>query len=290
MSYQHARDVAAQAILEAGRLIRPHAGRAAHVREKGVHDLVTDLDEQAQRLLVQRLLASFPADGVLAEEGGPEGRRPGTSGRRWIIDPIDGTTNFAHGVPPYAVSLGLQEGDRMVVGVVYDVAGDELFTAVAGEGLYVNGVPARVSRQEHLREALLTTGFPFRAFEHVDAFLAVLRTLFQQARGLRRPGSAAVDLAYVAAGRFDGFFESHLAPWDVAAGALLVEEGGGRVTDYAGAAQPLYHRQIVATNGLVHEALLEALAPLRDAGAGLRDAGAGLASAPGQGEGEAQLG
>jgi myo-inositol-1(or 4)-monophosphatase len=266
-SYHKERDAAVEAARAAARLIRARAGRLGHgaVRDKGVHDLVTEVDEEAQRLIIEILKDAFPDYGVLAEEGADDGV-PATAGdgHRWIIDPIDGTTNFTHGVPPYAVSIALQHGEEMVVGVVLNAAHEELFTAIRGRGAYANGARIRVSETEKLDRSLLTTGFPYRAFGHVDAYLELLRYLFQAARGIRRPGVASIDLAYVACGRFDGFFETGLNPWDIAAGLLLVEEAGGRVTDYKGAGNPSFTHQVLATNGHIHGAMLEAVAGMRD--------------------------
>jgi myo-inositol-1(or 4)-monophosphatase len=268
--YEQARDRAVAAALHAGRLIARHAGQVPEdgLREKVHHDLVTLVDEEAQRLLLGLLHTAYPHDAFLAEEGAGEAV-PAAAGHRWIIDPIDGTANFTHGVPPYAVSIGLEEANTMQVGVVYDVARHELFTAIRGRGLYVNGRRAHVSRAATLGESLLATGFPFRAFPHLDTYLAVLGRLMQQTRGLRRPGAASVDLAYVACGRFDGFFEVGLSPWDVAAGSLLVTEGGGTVTNFHGLPEVLFTGQVLATNGLLHEALLAAMQPLADSCQGL---------------------
>ncbi len=263
---ERARDAAVAAAWQAARVIRMHAGRIDEddVHEKGRHDLVTRADEEAQRLITGALAGAFPAFDVLAEEGRHEDPAAVTEGYRWIIDPIDGTTNFTRGVPPYAVSIALQRGAEVVVGVVLDVAREELFTAVRGGGAFRNGARLVVSHTRALGSSLLTTGFPYRAFDHVESYLEVLRRAMHAARGLRRPGAASVDLAYVACGRFDGFFETGLNAWDVAAGALLVEEAGGRVTDYHGAPNPLFARQILASNGLLHAALLDLLAPMRD--------------------------
>ncbi len=264
---ERARNAAVEAALQAAGIIRHHAGQVDRdaVRDKGIHDLVTRVDEEAQRVIAGVLHDAFPDVALLAEEGLAGTRHAPTDGERWIVDPIDGTTNFLHGVPPYAVSIALQRDDAVVVGVVLDVARDELFTAIRGGGAFRNGVPLRVSATEALGGSLLTTGFPYRAFDHVEAYLEVLRRFMQATRGLHRPGAASVDLAYVACGRFDGFFESGLHAWDVAAGALLVEEAGGRVTDYHGAPHSLFGQQILATNGRVHTAMLEVLAPLREA-------------------------
>ena len=265
--YERARDAAVDAAKRAAALIRLHAGRitAREVREKGMHDLVTHVDEEAQRVIIEALREAFPEYGVLAEEGANDDRiRPVADGHRWIIDPIDGTTNFTHGVPPYAVSIALQRGETLVLGVVLDVARDELFTAVRGRGLFVNGVRARVSRTETLGESLLATGFPYRRYAHIDRFLETLKRFLLTARGVRRHGVASIDLAYVACGRFDAFFETGLRPWDVAAGTVLVEEAGGRVSDYSGGGNPVFDRQIVASNGRIHDAMLDVLGGMAD--------------------------
>lgn len=264
--YEQARDTAVAAARAAARVIQARAGgiRAENIRSKATHDLVTDVDEAAQETIIEVLRDAYPQHAILAEEGAAEAAAEAADGFRWIIDPIDGTTNFAHGVPPYAVSIGLQEGERVVVGVVLDVSRDELFTAVRGGGLFVNGVRAQVSDAATLDASLVTTGFPYRELAHLEPYLAVLGTFMRRTRGVRRPGSASVDLAYVACGRFDGFFETGLKAWDVAAGMLLVEEGGGRVTDYRDVPDRLFAGQVLATNGRVHEAMLEVLQPMRD--------------------------
>ncbi len=263
---QRARDAAVEAARAAGNLIRAEAGRVdgRRITAKGIHDLVTEVDTAAERCILDLLGTRFPSFGVLAEEdtsthraGIPE------SGFRWIVDPIDGTTNFAHGVPPYAVSIALEHTSGIVTGVVYDVSRDELFTAVRGGGLNVDGRPSGVSGTESLDDSLVTTGFPYRSYGHMDPYLEVLRSFMERTRGVRRPGSASVDLAYVAAGRFDGFFESGLRPWDVAAGCLLVTEGGGQVSAYDGSGDPIFGRQVLATNGRVHQEMLGLLRPLR---------------------------
>ncbi len=266
-TYEHARDVAVDAALQAGRLVRTHAGRLREVdvRHKGVHDLVTNVDEASQALITRLLRQAYPDHTVLAEEGVHSAALVEVAdGHRWIIDPIDGTTNFTHGLPPYAVSIALQRGAEVVLGVVLEVAHEELFTVIRGDGAYRNGVRIRVSQRPTLDRSLLATGFPYRAFSHVDSYLRVFRRFMQETRGVRRLGAAAIDLAYVACGRFDGFFETGLNAWDVAAGALLVEEAGGRVSDYHNAPNPLFKKQILATNGSLHEAMLDILAPMRD--------------------------
>lgn len=270
--YQPELDAAIAAAREAGALIRSRVGRIERVRAKGVHDLVTEVDEAAERLITERLDAAFPGYATLAEESTPDlaAVAAGTDRPRWIIDPIDGTTNFTHGLAPFCVSIGLQDGGDLVLGVVYEIGADELFAAVRGRGLTLNGEPAGVSATEALGDSLVTTGFPFREFDYVDAYLGVMRRFMHETRGLRRPGSAAADLAYVACGRFDAFFEAGLAPWDVAAGIVLVREGGGRVTGLLPGADPLFGGQLAATNGALHDAVLEVAAPLGAAHAARR--------------------
>lgn len=260
--YEEIRDIAVRWMREAGQIVRYYAGRVT-VREKGHNELVTQADEEVQRFLAEQIRRHFPEHAILAEEDLAETQQDRTGAPfRWIIDPIDGTTNFTHGVPPYGISLALQHEGQTVVGIVYDVPHDELFTAVRGGGLYVNGVRARVSQTETLREALITTGFPYREMAHLDAYLEALGRVIRATQGVRRPGAASVDLAWIACGRFDGFFETGLSPWDVAAGILLVEEGGGRVTDFHGRSNPIFARQLLATNGRLHERLCELVAPL----------------------------
>lgn len=259
--YADERDVAIQAADAAGRVIRGHTGAVdqSQAREKGLNDLVTRVDEEAQRAIIEVLTRSFPEHEILAEEGTETSDiAPVAEGHRWIIDPLDGTTNFMYEVPPYAVSIALQHEDEIVVGVVLDVPNEELFTAVRGGGVRLNGRPVSVSSTGDLSRTLLATGFPYRSYGHVDAYLDVLGTFMRRSRDLRRHGSAAVDLARVAAGRFGGFFETGLNPWDVAAGILLVEEAGGVVTDYQGAEgrAPVFEHQIVASNGAIHDDML----------------------------------
>lgn len=257
---------AIQAAREAGRLIHRMAGRLSdvNVRKKGLNDLVTEVDEEAQRIIIRMLEETFPDYDVMAEEADKAEGAVIAEAYRWIIDPIDGTTNFTHGVPPYAVSIGLQHEDEIVMGIILDVSRDELFTAIRGHGLQVDGHPQAVSSTTSLGESLITTGFPYRSIGHLDIYLEVLSDFMTKSRGVRRPGSAAVDLAYVAAGRFDGFFETGLKPWDVAAGLLLVEEGGGRVTDYRDRGMPLFEEQVLATNGHIHHEMLSLLQRMQD--------------------------
>ena len=219
-------------------------------------NLVTEMDARAEALVLDRLRAAFPDDAVLGEEGGA---RAGGSGRRWLVDPLDGTTNYAHGVPIYAVSIGLEAAGRLALGVLYDPSLDELFVAERGAGATVNDVPCAVSTTATLDESLLATGFPYNVRETPDNNLAEYAAFSLRARGVRRLGSAVLYLAWLAAGRFDGYWELRLGPWDVAAGALLVAEAGGRVTDLDGGPLDLDAPRIVASNGLVHDEMLRVL-------------------------------
>ncbi len=231
--------------------------RPGDVTEKAANDLVSVADRAAEAAILGVIAARHPDHRVLAEESGGSGlEEPGTV---WIVDPLDGTTNFVHGVPHWAVSVAVRVDGRLEAAVVADpLKGDE-FTAVRGGGARWNGEPCQVSRRRGLAGALLSTGFPFKAHELLDRYLAIFREVFLRAKAVRRPGAAALDLAYVACGIFDGFFEFRLAPWDVAAGTLLVEEAGGAVTDMDGGGRHLECGDVVAGPPGVHRELLAAI-------------------------------
>jgi myo-inositol-1(or 4)-monophosphatase len=243
-------------VREAGRYLRENLGRRVEASFKGAVDLVTPFDVGAQEILVGRLSAAFPTHGFLAEEGLA---RPGSSDCRWIIDPLDGTTNFAHAFPVFSVSAALECAGRVVLGLVYDPMRDELFRAEAGHGAFLNGAAIRVSGVADLGRSLLATGFPYDVRTSPVNNLGHWGRFIVRAQAIRRCGSAALDLCYVACGRFDGFWELKLKPWDVAAGALAVGEAGGRVTDFDGAEFALQAPEILATNGLIHREMLEVL-------------------------------
>jgi myo-inositol-1(or 4)-monophosphatase len=202
------------------------------IEEKKKNDFVTIADRESEARIVASIRARFPADGFLAEEGG--GKSAGGEARIWIIDPLDGTANFIAGFPFWCVSIAAREEGRIVAAVVWDPLREELYTAERGGGAFRNGARLAVSPRPGVEDAFLATGFPFRSRNRIDLYLALFKAVFLRARGIRRAGSAALDLAHVAAGVFDGFFEFHLAPWDIAAGALLIEEAGGIVTDFDG--------------------------------------------------------
>ena len=243
--------------LEAGRIHRRYFRQALDVRKKGPIDLVTAADVEVEHMFRARIADRFPDHAVLGEEGGDGASATGRC--RWIIDPLDGTTNFAHGLGLFCVSIALQVDDRLVLGVVYDPIGQELFTAERGSGARVNGRPLAVSSQTRLIDGLLCTGFPYTVREGRAQQVKVFEAFLTTAQAVRRLGSAALDLCYVAAGRFDGFWEQELNPWDVAAGAVIVEEAGGTVTGYDGRPLDIFARHILATNGLLHAPMLEVI-------------------------------
>lgn len=250
---------AIQTARDAGRVLAEKFGRALQVSHKGDIDLVTEADLAAERLIVERIRSYHPRHALLAEEAGEVLAVGGADAAyKWIIDPLDGTTNYAHGYPVFCVSVALAHEGRVVLGVVHDPARDETFAAERGGGATLNGRPVRVSDVSDLGGALLCTGFPYDVRQR-EEFARHFHQFIMCAQGVRRDGSAALDLAYVAAGRFEGFWEEGLHPWDVAAGVLLVEEAGGRVTHYDGRPFDIYQPPIAASNGLVHEQMLAVL-------------------------------
>ncbi len=221
-------------------------------------DLVTDVDRASDRLAVDRISAERPEDSILAEETGSHHRNDAEY--RWIIDPLDGTTNYAHGFPHFCVSIGVERSGERFAGAIYDPMREEMFTATRGGGAFLNGKAIRVSKTAQLDRALLATGFGYDVHRAEDDNLENFRRFVKRAQGLRRAGSAALDLAYVACGRFDGFWELSLHPWDVSAGLLIIEEAGGRISNLEGGAVPASGDRCLATNGHLHEGMLQVLA------------------------------
>ncbi|ALQ50520.1 inositol monophosphatase family protein [Nitrosomonas ureae] len=230
------------------------------VSKKSHSDYVSEVDGAAEEAIIKILLAAYPDHSILAEESGLQGDHK-HSDYQWIIDPLDGTTNFLHGFPKYSVSIGLRHKGVLTHAVVYDPNNNELFTASRGGGAFLNDRRIRVSKRTKLEECLIGTGLPFRDLTHIDAYFAMLRDIVPRVTGIRRPGSAALDLAYVAAGRYDGFWEIGLAPWDMAAGCLLIAEAGGLVGDLEGNGTHLESGQIIAGNPKVFAQLLQVIAP-----------------------------
>ncbi len=252
-------DTASRIAREAGALLLTYYHRGVRVEYKGEVDIVTEADRASEALILKRLSEHFPEHAVVAEEGG---EHSGGSGYRWYIDPLDGTTNFAHTFPVFCVSMGLEKDSEPVAGVIYDPLRDELFSAEKGGGARLNGEPIRPSRVARLEEALVSTGFPSKK-RHKNPNIHYYHQLNMRSHGVRRAGSAALDLAYVAVGRMDGFWEFQLHPWDIAAGKLLVEEAGGEVTEMNGKPHRLDSPDILASNGLLHAQLLEAFHEVR---------------------------
>ncbi len=249
-------EVAITAVRRAGEVLMRHFGtiEAAQIDNKQAFDFVTYVDKKSETVLIDHLGAAFPDHAFYAEES----QRARAGGYRWIIDPLDGTTNYIHGVANFSISVALEHERQIILGIVFDPCRDELFSAVKGGGAFLNGRAIRVSAVNHPALSLLGTGFPFKNKQHLDSYLASFSALFQQVSGIRRLGSAALDLAYVACGRFEGFWELGLSPWDVAAGALLVVEAGGMMSDFAGGDQEVWNGHVVASNGLLHPLLLAA--------------------------------
>ena len=242
--------------LKAGAILRQGMNRRRHVNFKGRVDLVTEFDLRSEKLITGEIARVFPHHSILAEEGG-ETRKP--SSRLWIIDPLDGTTNFAHDYPAFCVSIGLEVDGVMVLGAVYDPVHDELFYAAKGRGAFCNKRRIRVSSQNKLNRSLLGTGFPYDIAESDLDNLDNFARMYKVAQGIRRGGSAALDLCYLACGRFDGFWELKLHPWDSAAGLVIVLEAGGRVTDFHAKKYSIYSQEILASNGKIHRQMQKIL-------------------------------
>jgi myo-inositol-1(or 4)-monophosphatase len=253
--------VARAAVAEAGERLRAAWQGAKEIEHKGTLDLVTATDREVEALVANRLRQAFPSHVIIAEEAsaasGPQ--RPRADAPAWYLDPLDGTTNFAHAYPQFAVSLALARGTEIDLGIVYDPMRDETFFARRGRGATLNGIPIQVSAVETLADALLGTGFPYDRRDHIDFYLGFLRQMMLRAQGVRRAGAAALDLCWVACGRFDGFWEWKLSPWDTAAGCLIVREAGGIVTDFRAGPFDLFGQQTLASNGKIHARMVEVL-------------------------------
>jgi myo-inositol-1(or 4)-monophosphatase len=241
----------------AGKLLLEYARSGFRVQHKSPINLVTDADHAAEQLIIGHIRARFPMHRFLAEEQGHVERSP--SPYLWIIDPLDGTTNFAHGFPAYCVSIGLEYRGHCILGAVFDPSRDELFTAAEGSGAQLNGQPISVSDTRILDHSLLVTGFAYDIRETARNNLDHFAKFALKTQGLRRTGSAALDLCYVAAGRFDGFWEVRLNPWDMAAGSVIVRQANGQLTDFSGADLSIYGQELVASNGHIHQAMLTVL-------------------------------
>ncbi len=251
---------AVKAAREAGRIINRASQDVGslNVRSKTVNDFVSEVDQAAEQAIIDILKEAYPDHGFLGEESG---RTNQDAENIWIIDPLDGTTNFLHNFPCYCVSIALQQKGVLTQAVIYDPVRNDLFTATKGRGAFLNDKRIRVTNRSKLQDGLISTGFPFRDFTHLDTYMGMLKDMIQKTRGIRRPGSAALDLAYVAAGFTDGFFEINLSTWDIAAGGLLVQEAGGIVGDFEGNESWVTTGNIVAANPKVFAQMLQTLAP-----------------------------
>jgi myo-inositol-1(or 4)-monophosphatase len=255
-------ETAVEAVRRAGALQMERFGRDdMRVEKKGAIDLVTEVDVAVEHMFRALIAERFPSHQILAEEFGGSATVP--SGPCWVFDPIDGTTNYAHGIPIFCASLALEIDGVQQVAAVFDPTRQELFTAERGRGAWLNGTPIRVSAAASLLDAVVVTGFPYDVHGRVDEIVGLFAEFVGRARAVRRLGSAAIDLCYVAAGRMDGFWESDLKPWDIAGGALIVQEAGGRITNMDGSPFASRRGHVLATNGLLHDAMLEVISAFR---------------------------
>lgn len=243
-------------VLKAGKYLKDNSKKIKNISFKGSINLVTNVDREVEGILIGSLQKAFPDIGFLSEEAGKINYG---SGLEWVIDPIDGTTNFAHGFPFYAISVALEEAGKPVLGIVYNPEHNEFFYAEKGKGAFLNGKPIKVSSQKALKRSLLMTGFSYKLGKSMEANLVHFRNFLLASQAVRRAGSASLDLCYVACGRLEGFWELDLFPWDTAAGWLMVKEAGGEVTDFSGKQFTNDSRQILATNGKVHSQMLKIL-------------------------------
>ncbi len=249
---------AIEAAKEAGKFLKYNVGRVRNVEIKQGEErnLVSEIDKGSEEKIISIIKRKYPSHAILAEESGAS---DSTSDYKWVIDPLDGTTNFLHGLPIFCVTIGIEFKGEIIAGVVYDPNLDELFTAQKGSGAFLNGKRLKVTSASKLIDSLLVTGFPYDIAQNPDNAIGHFVNFVVEGQGIRRLGSAALDLSYVAAGRFDGFWEVNLNPWDMAAGVLFVREAGGKVTDFSGGESTIYKKQVLATNGIIHDAMLNVL-------------------------------
>ena len=251
-------NVAREAALEAGKFLKYNLGKVKHIERKQGQEinLVTEIDKQAEALIIKKIKQHYPSHNILAEESGEQNIQ---SEYKWVIDPLDGTTNFTHSLPIFCVSIGVELNGAIVAGAIYDPSADEMFTAEKGRGAFLNGKKIHVSSNDSLINSLLVTGFPYNVKENPNHVVEHFVNMLMEGQGVRRLGSAALDLAYVAAGRLDGFWEVFLNPWDKAAGVLLVQEAGGKVTDFKNNPGSVYDVNTLATNGRIHQQMIAVL-------------------------------
>jgi len=258
MDYRQIKRVAISAAHEGATVLLKKLGRLSKINKKGAIDLVTDADTESEKTIIETIHTAFPDHSILAEESG---LKQGTSACQWIIDPLDGTTNFAHSLGLFSVSIACAVDKDLICGVVFNPVTNELFSAVKGDGAELNGNPIHVSNTTEIAESLLVTGFPYNIREVLDQIMDRLARCLAASQGVRRLGSAALDLCYVACGRFDGYWEQNLEPWDTAAGLLIAREAGARVTDFATRDYTVELPQLLATNGKIHQQMLDLINP-----------------------------
>lgn len=253
---------AIDAATEAGKFLKQNLGKIKSIERKSGQDknLVTEIDKKSEEMIIRIVRSHYPSHDILAEESGNEKGKQ--SDYRWIIDPLDGTTNFTHGLPIFCVSIGLEHKGELVAGVIYDPNKEELFTSQKGSGAFLNGKRIYVSKIDDISKSLLVTGFPYNINENPDHAVEHFINFLMKSQAVRRLGSAAIDLAYLAAGRFDGFWEVALSPWDMAAGALILKEAGGMITNFSGSGFSLYEKQLLASNALIHAQMRDVLESL----------------------------
>jgi len=258
MDFGKIKSTGIQAVHRGAAVLMDKLGRLSKINKKGVIDLVTDADTASEKAIIETIQEAFPAHTILAEESGLS---QGTADYQWIVDPLDGTTNFAHGLGLFSVSIACAKDDDIICGIVFNPVTAELFSAVKGAGAELNGSPIQVSSTAEIADSLLVTGFPYNVREILDQVMTRLAQCLAASQGVRRLGSAALDLCYLACGRFDGFWEQNLKPWDTAAGLLIAQEAGARVTDFADRAYRIDKPQLLATNGKIHQQMLELISP-----------------------------
>jgi len=256
-------NVAIEAAKQAGKFLKQNLGKVRDIRQKSGQErnLVTEIDKRSEQMIIETIRKHYPNHDILAEESGSTQGK--SSEYKWVIDPLDGTTNFTHGLPVYCVSIGLELKGEIIAGVIYDPNFDELFTAEKGKGAFLNNKRIKASETKSLNNSLLVTGFPYNITENPDNAVEHFINFLMSAQAVRRMGSAAIDLAYVACGRFDGFWEVALHPWDMAAGSLLVTEAGGKMTGFSGEEFSIYKQQMISSNGSIHREMLEILSKVK---------------------------
>ncbi len=258
---ENLKKIALKAATAGGAVLTKYFGKIKSIDYKGDIDIVTEADQASEQKIISIIKDAYPTHRIVAEETGDSGTK---SPFTWIIDPLDGTTNYAHGYPCFCVSIAIEHEEKISFGIIYDPLRKELFTAEKGKGSYLNGTPITVSSEEKLNASLLCTGFPYDVREDMDSNIHHFRNFLMKAQAVRRDGSAALDLCYTAAGRFDGFWEQKLHPWDIAAGSLIVSEAGGKVSTYSGEPFSIYGTEIAASNGIIHDQMLDVLGRMED--------------------------